>query len=437
MAHSSLWWRVAASTGDIPPSWLLPIEGVSRYSGICRRLLWRVCTSLSVIVATTASAADIDKLVDIYDNPQAGLTVTIGQKALTHEQYSEVAKLPIVVLQFDRANVPNEGLRRLAPLAPTLRRVSFRRSKLEPLAAETLAVFENLSRLDVGSAGMTDASLEHIGRLVSLTHLDLAGNIAVTDAGVAHLKGLVRLQSIGLLGTAATADSLIHLERCVDLETPGVPSDRWDDVKLQILKPFKKLKHLSLERSRVTDRGLAYVADFNDLEFLNLLGCRRITDVGVLKLRNLHQLTDLDLTETNITSQGLAVVTAMPRLKSLGVLQTRVDDSGLAALAGCHELRSLDLQHTAVKGEGLVHLAGLPKLASLSLGQSPLNDEHLAFLERMPTLGKLAFFSESMRVMAGYGLKAHIVVQSFNDIAEAYGPTNTIIDNCHVLVAFV
>ncbi len=335
-------------------------------------------------------AADIGKLVDIYDNPQAGLTVTIGQKTLTHEQYSAVAKLPIVILQFDRVEVPSEGLRRLAPLSPTLRQIGFRRSRLEPGAAEALAAFKNLSRLDVGSTGMTDASLEHIGRLDSLTHLDLAGNIAVTDVGVAHLKGLVRLQSIGLLGTGATANSLIHLERCVDLETPGVPSDRWDDVKLQLLMPFKKLKHLSLEGSRVTDRGMALVANFTDLEFLNLLGCRGISDAGVLKLRPLGKLADLDLSETAVTSKGLAVVSSMPALESLGILQTKVDDAGLAALSGCHRLRHLDIQHTAVTGEGLAHLAGLPKLSNLTLGQSPARDEHLAFLKELPALRELA-----------------------------------------------
>ena len=60
----------------------------------------------------------------------------------------------------------------------------------------------------------------------------------------------------------------------------------------------------------------------------------------------------------------------------------------------------------------------------------------LLLIDEFPTLGKLEFFSLNMRQMAGYGLKAHLVVQSFNDILEAYGPTNTIIDNCHLLTAF-
>ena len=57
-------------------------------------------------------------------------------------------------------------------------------------------------------------------------------------------------------------------------------------------------------------------------------------------------------------------------------------------------------------------------------------------LDEFPTLGKLPFIADNLRQMAGYGLKAHLIVQSFSDIAEAYGRDNTILDNCHVVVAF-
>ena len=60
----------------------------------------------------------------------------------------------------------------------------------------------------------------------------------------------------------------------------------------------------------------------------------------------------------------------------------------------------------------------------------------LYLVDEFPTLGKLGFFSASLRAMAGYGLKAMIIVQSFKDIVEAYGQHNTIVDNCHVIVAF-
>ena len=38
--------------------------------------------------------------------------------------------------------------------------------------------------------------------------------------------------------------------------------------------------------------------------------------------------------------------------------------------------------------------------------------------------------------MAGYGLRAFLIAQSLNQIEKAYGPNNSILDNCHVRVAF-
>jgi len=57
-------------------------------------------------------------------------------------------------------------------------------------------------------------------------------------------------------------------------------------------------------------------------------------------------------------------------------------------------------------------------------------------IDEFPSLGKLGFFTENLRVMAGYGIKAHIIVQSFKDVTATYGRDNTILDNCHITVAF-
>ena len=75
------------------------------------------------------------------------------------------------------------------------------------------------------------------------------------------------------------------------------------------------------------------------------------------------------------------------------------------------------------------------KLDTDSRGR-PKRHKLLYLIDEFPTLGRLGFFSTNLRIMAGYGIKAMIIVQSFKDIVEAYGPHNTIIDNCHVIVAF-
>ncbi|MGB6229475.1 MAG: conjugal transfer protein TraG [Litorimonas sp.] len=60
----------------------------------------------------------------------------------------------------------------------------------------------------------------------------------------------------------------------------------------------------------------------------------------------------------------------------------------------------------------------------------------LLMLDEFPALGRLDFFESALAFMAGYGLRAFLIAQSLNQIEKAYGPNNSILDNCHVRIAF-
>ncbi|MCO5089915.1 conjugal transfer protein TraG [Bosea sp. (in: a-proteobacteria)] len=60
----------------------------------------------------------------------------------------------------------------------------------------------------------------------------------------------------------------------------------------------------------------------------------------------------------------------------------------------------------------------------------------LLMLDEFPALGRLDFFESALAFMAGYGLKSFLIAQSLNQIEKAYGPNNSILDNCHVRVNF-
>ena len=69
-------------------------------------------------------------------------------------------------------------------------------------------------------------------------------------------------------------------------------------------------------------------------------------------------------------------------------------------------------------------------------GKSQPTRQLLLMLDEFPALGRLDFFESSLAFMAGYGLRALLISQSLNQIEKAYGPNNSILDNCHVRVAF-
>ncbi|WP_275627520.1 conjugal transfer protein TraG [Pseudomonas sp. 273] len=62
--------------------------------------------------------------------------------------------------------------------------------------------------------------------------------------------------------------------------------------------------------------------------------------------------------------------------------------------------------------------------------------ELLLMLDEFPALGRLDFFETALAFMAGYGIRSFLIAQSLNQIEKAYGPNNSILDNCHVRVAY-
>jgi len=60
----------------------------------------------------------------------------------------------------------------------------------------------------------------------------------------------------------------------------------------------------------------------------------------------------------------------------------------------------------------------------------------LLMLDEFATLGRLSFFESGLTFMAGYGIRAYLIVQSLNQLEKAYGQNNSIVDNCHVRITY-
>lgn len=84
----------------------------------------------------------------------------------------------------------------------------------------------------------------------------------------------------------------------------------------------------------------------------------------------------------------------------------------------------------------LLNQIGRRLTESLDHGCNVRRHRLLLMLDEFPTLGRLDFFESALAYMAAYGLRAYLVAQSLNQIEQAYGPNNAILDNCHLRVAF-
>jgi type IV secretion system protein VirD4 len=60
----------------------------------------------------------------------------------------------------------------------------------------------------------------------------------------------------------------------------------------------------------------------------------------------------------------------------------------------------------------------------------------LLMLDEFAALGRLDFFETTLAFQAGYAIRAFLICQSLNQLAKAYGENNSILDNCHIRIAF-
>jgi type IV secretion system protein VirD4 len=60
----------------------------------------------------------------------------------------------------------------------------------------------------------------------------------------------------------------------------------------------------------------------------------------------------------------------------------------------------------------------------------------LLLIDEFPSLGKLEIFQEALAFIAGYGLKALLIVQDLTQLNAAYGKDESIVSNCHIRIAY-
>jgi type IV secretion system protein VirD4 len=71
-----------------------------------------------------------------------------------------------------------------------------------------------------------------------------------------------------------------------------------------------------------------------------------------------------------------------------------------------------------------------------SYGSVSLKNRILFLLDEFKTLGAFPFLSDTMGILAGYGITFYIVVQALNQIVDLYGQQHTFLDNCKTVMVY-
>jgi Leucine-rich repeat (LRR) protein len=115
-----------------------------------------------------------------------------------------------------------------------------------------------------------------------------------------------------------------------------------------------------------------------------------VTDEGLAKLKLAAFIKSLYLRTNNITGKGLAYLKNVPQLEYLELSSTS-KETALAGLEQSQGLKGLSLQSMPLSEVGLAALGNLTGLRTLNLYSTKMNDAGLAHLTSLESLEELDF----------------------------------------------
>jgi Leucine-rich repeat (LRR) protein len=153
--------------------------------------------------------------------------------------------------------------------------------------------------------------------------------------------------------------------------------------------PDKRVSYMTFARKKIDEDSLALVPKLYRLGVADANGST-ITNDQLKYFAGLSMLNSLTLNKTAITDEGLAQLRPLaPNLETLALSDTRISDRGLDEIAYLHNIKVLNLKNTKVTDEGMKKLLPLTNLKWLVLIDTGITDAGLKQLAEIKSLSQL------------------------------------------------
>lgn len=294
-----------------------------------------------------------------------------------------------------------------------------RGARLGQTTVEAVGRLTSLRHLELDGLEITDADLRYLSGLVDLEGLALR-HMAITDAAIQHLAGMTKLKALFLDHTNINGQGLKQLHTLTSLQHLDVAGTRLSDSTIHWLKELPRVRTVHVNGCAISEGALAEIrrdmpftdfrADHYDTDTLDP-GVKDSAGLRVYRrsvermldafpypgtLREGHHGKTNWVAAVNLAAQARAgdwvmgYIAQFTGVEQVAIPQTAITNEGLRQIAGLQELRSLDVSATAVSDDGIAHLAGLRRLQTLVLSATGVTDRGLEQLSTLKELQRLA-----------------------------------------------
>jgi len=256
---------------------------------------------------------------------------------------------------------------------PTLENVSIVVTTLDESSLDKLLGLTRLKALRIekrGSGGLGDSAFAKLARLSTLPDLRSLSlhYFNVTDTGLGHLAGLKNLETFSLRA--------------------NVPGHAF-----AAFEGWTNLKSIAFHGNGIDDEGLGYICErFPNLESLNLIHARALTDASAVHLLKLKKLKNIILNGPKMTAawhgnlstlpveslsvgqgnalpatEAIAGAKAIPTLRRFTMSGKTLTDADLTTLASASQIESLSLEDIELPDARIPHMQAFAHLKSLTI----------------------------------------------------------------------
>jgi internalin A len=229
-----------------------------------------------------------------------------------------------------------------------------------------LARLPDLAQIDLSLTRISDHGLQQLKNAPAITDLNLYYDELITDAGLSTLKGWKHLKRLIVRGTKITDTTLQHLSSVTSLESLDAGYAQITDVGLELLTPLTNLRELAIGGNKLTDAGLQSLRQLPGLIYLDLSGAQRtdsglwsvsLTEPGLDAIATLKNLRHLRLNGTLVSARGIERLAGLSKIEWLDLADCkRIGDEVVPLLASFRTLQRVDLAGTQVTDKGIAAL---------------------------------------------------------------------------------
>ena len=254
---------------------------------------------------------------------------------------------------------------------PTLENVSIVVTTLDESSLDPLLGLTRLKALRIekrGGGGLGDSALAKLARLSTFPDLRSLSlhYFNVTDTGLGHLAGLKNLETFSLRA--------------------NVPGHAF-----ATFEGWTNLKSIAFHGNGIDDEGLGHICErFPNLESLNLIHARALTDASAVHLLKLKKLKNIILNGPKMTAAWHGNLSTLP-VESLSVSQGNAlpATEAIAGAKAIPSLRRFAMSGKTLTDADLTTLASTSQIESLSLDDIDLSDARIPHLQAFAHLKSL------------------------------------------------